>query len=769
MRRPAISAELKDRLIAVGLWAAAAFCFVSVISYHPFDLDWETSAPNHPTQNAAGIVGAYLAYLALKGVGLAAYSLPLLLVAWGWWVFQGHRPHRLALPLLGTGLFLLAASTLLAMVPLTPTVKVQSGGVVGVLASEFLTKYFGGIGSTLIAACLTVLTALLATEAMILSAVAASTQRLVGFGQALWASWQRPRVRDTRTAYPQEAPAQPALRPAAKPTPPLKPRVTIEPSGAAAPKFRRSTPPAPKQVGAYQLPTLDLLTQPPPVSERRIKEDLEANGRVLEETLREFGIEARVVAIDRGPTITCYELQPAPGMKVSRIASLSDDIALVMKAQSVRIVAPIPGKSAVGVEVPNGTISNVFLREVLESREYQEGSKQSKLALALGKDVSGVPLGCNLQECPHLLIAGTTGSGKTVCLNSILMGLLFNATPDEVKLLLVDPKMVELSPYNDIPHLIAPVMTDAKKSAHALHWVVNEMEGRYRLFAKRGVRNIDMFNASVDAGTTGSAGDTPEDEPFDSAPPSAGPRSGRMLSGVEAEPEGRLPYIVVVIDELADLMLIASQEVEEAITRLSQLSRAVGIHIILATQRPSVDVITGVIKANFPARISFQVASKVDSRTVLDMNGADKLLGKGDMLFLSPGSSKPFRAQGAYVSDQEIERVVSFLKVQREPDYDEELLKAQEKSSTGVRGERDEMYDDARHLVLETGQASTSMIQRRLRLGYTRAARLLDMMEEEGVVGPFRGSKPREILVDREAYLRSTVESSSAGGAKEGA
>ena len=471
-------------------------------------------------------------------------------------------------------------------------------------------------------------------------------------------------------------------------------------------------------VGDYKLPDMSLLDSPPPLEERKISDDLDASAKVLEDTLADFGIEVKITAVERGPVITRYELEPAPGVKVMRITSLSDDIALAMKAQSVRIVAPIPGKARVGVEVPNSSSSLVYLKEILQSSEFQ--NSKSKLTLALGKDIAGTPVIADLGEMPHMLIAGTTGSGKTVCVNSIISSMLFNASPDEVKFLMVDPKMVELAMFNGLPHLLCPVVTDHKKVSGALNWVVSEMDSRYRLFARLAVRNIEFFHEKLSKGEFKDQEEVPE----------------------------VLPYIVVIIDELADLMLAAPQEVENAITRLSQLSRAVGIHIILATQRPSVDVVTGVIKANFPARISFKVASKVDSRTVLDMNGADKLLGKGDMLFMRPGDAKPTRAQACLVKDREVERVINFIKEQRSAEYDEEIQKEQEKKSHGKTYEKDEMYEEAVIMVLDTKQASVSMLQRRLGLGYTRAARLVDTMEAEGIVGPYNGSKPRDILID---------------------
>jgi S-DNA-T family DNA segregation ATPase FtsK/SpoIIIE len=473
--------------------------------------------------------------------------------------------------------------------------------------------------------------------------------------------------------------------------------------------------------GPYKLPGIDLLDSPPSVEAKKMKEDFEATARTLEDTLRDFDIEGKVVEINKGPVITRYELEPAPGVKVNRITSLSDNIALNMKAQSVRVVAPIPGKGTVGFEIPNAQRANVYLREIVESNEYRD--MKSKLKMALGKDIAGTPIVADLAKMPHLLIAGTTGSGKTVCMNTIITSLLFNLTPDELKFIMVDPKRVELIPFNEMPHLLSPVVTDAKAVANTLAWVVNEMDLRYKTFAECGVRNIDSYHERYYANKDDKA---------------------------DEELQG-MPYIIVVIDELADLMMVARDDVEHAITRLAQLSRAVGIHLIIATQRPSVNVITGVIKANFPARISFKVASKVDSRTVLDMNGADELLGRGDMLFVEPGAAEPVRAQGGLISDKEIERITQFIKAQRSPEYIPDIVEVQKKGSF-KKFDKDEVYEEAVKLILETKQASVSVLQRRLGLGYTRAARLIDMMEDDGIVGPYQGSKPRDLLTSLEEY-----------------
>ncbi|WP_134686263.1 FtsK/SpoIIIE family DNA translocase [Brevibacillus migulae] len=465
----------------------------------------------------------------------------------------------------------------------------------------------------------------------------------------------------------------------------------------------------------YEIPSLHMLSRPKSFSSGK-EIDHTTNATKLVQTLKSFGVSAIVSEVHRGPAVTRYEIQPATGVKVSRIVSLTDDLALALAAKDIRIEAPIPGKSAIGIEVPNAEVAMVSLREVLEAGPYQDAS--AKLTVALGRDISGEPIVADLTKMPHLLVAGATGSGKSVCINGLIMSILFKARPDEVKLMMVDPKMVELNVYNGIPHLLAPVVTDPRRASVALKKVVAEMERRYNLFAKSGARNIEMYNQQVAA-----AGD------------------GSMKAA-------KLPYIVVIVDELADLMMVAPGEVEDAICRLAQMARAAGIHLIIATQRPSVDVITGVIKANIPSRIAFGVSSMADSRTILDMGGAEKLLGRGDMLFLPMGASKPTRVQGAFVSDSEVEEVVRFVKEQQEATYSEEMI-PEEVTEEPPQAVDDELYDQALQIVAEAQTASASLLQRRLRVGYTRAARLIDMMESQGVVGPYEGSKPREVRVPR--------------------
>ncbi|ETI66503.1 DNA translocase FtsK [Neobacillus vireti] len=464
---------------------------------------------------------------------------------------------------------------------------------------------------------------------------------------------------------------------------------------------------------AYELPPLRLLKLPKKTDQSGEYELIHANAAKLERTFQSFGVKARVTQVHLGPAVTKYEVHPDVGVKVSKIVSLSDDLALALAAKDIRIEAPIPGKSAIGIEVPNSEVAMVSLREVLEAT--QNDKPDAKLLIGLGRDITGEAVLAELNKMPHLLVAGATGSGKSVCINGIISSILMRAKPHEVKLMMIDPKMVELNVYNGIPHLLAPVVTDAKKASQALKKVVNEMERRYELFSHTGTRNIEGYNDHV-----------------------------RRHNLEENDKQPLLPYIVVIVDELADLMMVASSDVEDSITRLAQMARAAGIHLIIATQRPSVDVITGVIKANIPSRIAFAVSSATDSRTILDMGGAEKLLGRGDMLFLPVGASKPVRVQGAFLSDEEVENTVEFVISQQKAQYQEEMIPDDIPEVTGAVD--DDLYDEAVELIVEMQTASVSMLQRRFRIGYTRAARLIDEMEARGVVGPYEGSKPRAVL-----------------------
>lgn len=472
---------------------------------------------------------------------------------------------------------------------------------------------------------------------------------------------------------------------------------------------------------AYKYPPLDLLNENngDGIDIKSIRSTALEGARKLEDTLKSFGVEAKVINISRGPAVTRYEIQPSPGVKVSKIVNLSDDISLNLAASGVRIEAPIPGKAAVGIEVPNKEVTPVFLKEVLETEQFSQYS--SKLAFALGKDISGDCVVADIAKMPHVLVAGATGSGKSVCINSLIISLIYKASPDEVKLLMIDPKVVELGIYNGIPHLLIPVVTDPRKAAGALNWAVQEMVNRYKIFADKGVRDIKGYN--------------------------------QMLK--ESGEQGILPQIVIIIDELADLMMVAPNDVEDAVCRLAQMARAAGMHLVIATQRPSVDVITGVIKANIPSRISFAVTSQVDSRTILDMSGAEKLLGKGDMLFYPVGEPKPIRVKGAFVSDKEVERVVEYIKSQGNADYNVDIIEEINSESVAEEpnpGDNDELLPQAIELVVESGQASVSLIQRKFKVGYARAARIVDQMEERGIVGRFEGSKPRQVLISRQQW-----------------
>ncbi|MFH1201312.1 MAG: DNA translocase FtsK [Candidatus Omnitrophota bacterium] len=707
-----------DEIKGIILFSLGVLVLASLISYTPNDLSFYTSSPNVPAKNLVRIFGAYLSGLLFFLIGWSSYFLVVLIFLWAKEQFSGKLEKFSIFKIFGLVVFFLSLSSLLALFGgLDAGLIFKRAGFVGWRFCDYLLRFFGRVGSSVVLITLILLSLSLAIEEFLPSSLFLRLRQIYDRFYNLAISklfrfrkkkaekeeLEEPRlVIKPRPIIPKEEFKEPPKIIVSTPSVKIK---TEKPLSPAKPR------PQEVKIGDYQLPSLDLLESPPPLAARQIKDDLTTNARILKETLSDFGISVKVSNIERGPVITRYEVEPAPGVKIHKIVSLSDDISLAMKAQSVRIVAPIPGKGLVGVEVPNTQSSLVYLKEVLSTDEFVKSN--SKLALALGKDITGKPVVTDLCDMPHLLIAGTTGSGKTVCVNSLVMSILYKATPSEVKFIMVDPKMVELAPFNGLPHLICPVVTDAKKVSAALNWVVNEMEERYTLLAKESVRNIDAYN----------------------------------------ERHEKLPYIMVIVDELADLMVVAANQIENAITRLAQLSRAVGIHLVLATQRPSVDVITGVIKANFPARISFKVASKVDSRTVLDMNGADKLLGKGDMLFLKPGQSKPIRAQGSLLKDKEIENVVNFIKAQGEPVFNEDILKEQTKSLSFGDFEKDELFDEAVRLILESNQASVSILQRRMRLGYTRAARLIDMMEQESIVGPYQGSKPRKILVDRKAWL----------------
>jgi S-DNA-T family DNA segregation ATPase FtsK/SpoIIIE len=750
---------------------------LALISYDAGDISILQAPPNDPPLNFIGPVGAWFSFLVLMMFGNGALLTPLGCILIGL-LLLFQPAERIGLRLLWIFVFLLALSGLLALHPsgwggLDTRFNITgvTGGVVGwLIADRCLAGWLGQAGATI----------LLIGLGVIGLTLCAGFQRMTAFGRILAEqarslhsrlgaamTARRDRLetiaREERDLARQITFQEKAMRKgqrqaknfpdesvegAAMPTlPPVITPTDTEPPGekgvlrVSAPEKaagRMAKPPKPSlpQVDHYELPTISILKPIPATAERNIESDFQTTAKILKETLADFGIECEVVNYKQGPVVTQYELKPAAGVRVERITQLSNNLALTLKATSVRVQAPIPGKGVVGIEVPNSSATKVYLREILEGKTW--AAMRCAIPLVLGKDVAGNDLVADLAAMPHLLIAGATGSGKTVCMNSILAGMLMSRTPAQLKLMLVDPKRVEFANFACLPHLVTPIIVESKRVPLGLHWAINEMETRYKLFAKVGVRNIQGFNSRPVEQNLRIAEIAGEEEQANPVP-------------------DRIPYIVIVIDELSDLMLVAQADVENAIARLAQMSRAVGIHMILATQRPSVNVITGTIKANFPARISFQVAQKVDSRTILDTSGADKLLGRGDMLILPPGSSKLIRAQGAMTTDDDINAIVAFWRKQGEPNY-EMKLKASIESSTPApdlddEGVDEDMLQSAIAIIRETQRASVSLLQRRLKIGYNRAGRLMDQLEDKGIVGPVHGSDPREILIDLDGEI----------------
>lgn len=748
--------KLKREVGGVILVFLAVFFALSLASFSPSDpsLNHIISATPSPVppkeiENRGGIVGAYLADGTLQVLGLSSYLLPLALLGLSLTLLLGAQIKQRLIKTVSY-LMLIISSAVFLSSALGPAKFFRSsilpGGVIGDFLSRLLQKYFNPTGTYIICFLIILLSVMAITNLSVISLLSgiASILRgiLKGFAKILKTSWRwlkaswgwlksRWRARRKRSIIKEEKPKKPPVIV----TQPALPK-TKEETAAVTPKEKKRKPPQaeqkftlPVREGQYHPPPLSLLDWDEEQSKGIDKDSLEKNSQLLEKSLRDFGVEGKVVGIHPGPIITSYEFEPGPGVKVGRIASLSDDLSLALKAMSIRILTPIPGKAAVGIEIPNPARETVHLKEILSSPQFQEG--KGRLLLGLGKDSEGNPVVTDLIRMPHLLVAGATGSGKSVALNAMILSIVYKRSPEEVRLLLVDPKMLELSSYQGIPHLLRPVVTDPKAAAQSLRWAVTEMERRYEKMLDYEVKSIDQYNLRIEKELKKGAEDHRE---FQDGP---------------AEENGgpeRFPYIVIVIDELADLMFVSSRQVEESITRLAQMARAAGIHLVVATQRPSVDVLTGIIKANFSARIAFQVSSKVDSRTILDANGAEKLLGEGDMLFLPPGVAKLKRIHGSLVTDSEIKRVVKFLTEQGIPEYYPPILKEDEDKLGEIEYDEDERYDEAVAIVTETRQASISMIQRRLRVGYNRAARIVERMESEGIVGPSDGVKPREVL-----------------------
>lgn len=754
-----------DELWGIGLAAASIFLILALISYSPNDINYYLSPPNNPSQNLMGPIGAWIGFILYFLFGLTAYFLPITALFWG--IFRLRKlplKKRPDIYIFAWCLATISLCGLLAIIQIsgykpylvTHWKLAGSGGLVGIVIGEhFLIKYFGITGSILILAAIFTISLFYITEMRFWLLLKWTTKLLIGGIKNIYnllafgigssiknlKKWHIKRKQNSiktkplpglNEIKPKINPFRPVRRDFDKPTPPSP----VRKPPALEPIQNRLR----KEPGSYKLPPIDLLEPLPSIEEREQKEDLSHGARILEATFKDFGINIQVSNIQRGPVVTLYEITLAPGTKVGKITSLADDIALSMRVGTVRIIAPIPGKAAVGIEVPNVKPRFVYLKEVLSSPLFQ--NSRAKIPLSLGMDISGKPLVSDLTEMPHLLIAGTTGSGKTICLNAIILSILFKLSPNEVKLFMVDPKMVELAPYKNLPHLLVPIVHQPKKASLGLAWVVREMERRYELFAKVGVRNIEGFNTRP---VEKNSSKTPE-------------TSERFLEvDYEKEIPVSLPYIIIIVDELADLMMVSPADIETAIGRLAQLSRAVGIHIILATQRPSVDVLTGVIKANFSTRISFQVASRIDSRTVLDAGGANMLLGKGDLLFMPPGSSKLIRAQGTLVRDKEISKIVDFIVSQKKAQFPakqagEEVFHKLQKAQESIEI-ADPLFQQAIDIILITQQPSVSILQRKLRIGYNRAARIVDLMEAQGILGPLQDGK-REILVDRSELKR---------------
>ena len=736
----------------------------SLISYFPRDPSFDTSgnAAAGAIHNWIGLVGAYGADVLNQLLGWVAYLIPVALFFWGIRLIRTRPLEAPRTKMVGLVLLIVSLGALLQLFPYTPRIHgvIQGSGLAGYLVAIGLVHIFNPLGASIVAGALFLSSLFLVTR-FSFSAGLTTLQRRFTFVGALVARWQawrqnrraermRRQIERTKAAGRQpvveqqarqlsprsdakeESPRitarQPVSAPALGAIDVVAPAIAESASGNLMEEIEEVAPKPPKASGRgrYQLPSTALL-HPPDPAERIDEDELKERALRLMEKFAEFGVTGTVTQIHPGPVVTTYEFKPEAGIKYSRIVNLADDLCLALKAESI-LIERIPGKSTVGIEVPNPHRETIHLRETIEAAEFN--NPKSKLVLCLGKNVKGEIRVADLAQMPHLLIAGSTGTGKSVSINSFIVSILYKATPDQVKIIMIDPKRLELNLYEGIPHLFTPIVTEPKQAATVLRRATIEMERRLKLLAEQGVRNIEQYNKLFEETAT--------------------------LDLFDTDPERNrpLPYIVIIIDELADLMMVEPQGVEEAITRLAQMARAVGIHLILSTQRPSVDVITGLIKANLPSRIAFRVASKVDSRTILDSNGAEALLGRGDMLFLPPGTARLVRLHGALVTEKEIDRVVEWCKQQCEPQYNEEFLKpVRDKDDRSIdpddetdASELDAVYEDAVRVVVESGKASTSLLQRRLRLGYGRAARLLDLMERDGIISAPDGSKPREVL-----------------------
>jgi S-DNA-T family DNA segregation ATPase FtsK/SpoIIIE len=712
---------MRREIAGIVLLFVVFFSLIALVSYHPADPSINHATHNQAVHNLFGVIGAYWSGILIGLFGLGAYWVPVLLALMSMQFFSTRPNRTLAYTLIGGFLLTITTGALLALKNeqyIIFGISYSAGGLVGMPVKALLMRYANTVGSAAILGLIWLIGLIMATGF--------SPSRFAHNAVSLFSRWTTgfKTVYVKRKERKQKAKRQ-ALR---KEQQPKTRQRAIAIKTPAQPQRRHKPPPKQEAFAfmgpgeGFHLPSVNLLDADTHEPIHADRENLKMQSKLLEKKLQDFGVNGQVVAISPGPVITTFEYEPAPGVKINKVVNLTDDLALALRALSIRIVAPIPGKAAIGIEIPNSNRQVVKYKGLVASDVFQRF--KSKVPLCLGRDIVGDAVVADLAKMPHLLIAGATGAGKSVGLNAMICSLLFKSTPEDVKMIMVDPKRIELSIYDGIPHLITPVVTDAQKATNALFWAVREMECRYELLSNHKVKNIAQFNQKI------AKQKQPQDKKDDS------------------EPLKHLPLIVIIIDELADLMMVASRDVELALTRLAQMARAAGIHLILATQRPSVDVLTGIIKANFPTRLTYQVSSKTDSRTIIDTNGAETLLGNGDMLFMPPGTGKLQRIHGAYITEDEIAKVTAFLRQQQRPDYDQAVTETPTPAvDAQQKQEHDERYDDAVALVAKERHASISMIQRHLRIGYNRAARIIETMEKEGIVGPADGAKPREVLV----------------------